>query len=258
MPDWGWVRDRVPGPDWHAPDYPAAPADPNVFDPNEKSMGMKERSPVWRNQYIKYIAGGMLDDAGRLGHMIRTDVFPALNPNGTPHPQAGEPRFGNLSRVFQAAIEIEAIPVPEYSDDGSDNAAHDTAHDAARDAHDAARDAHDAAHDARDAIANKIGFNDASDLLDYRDDQMYRIHALQIMHYNNITQMRFECEEAQETLDLIVKLHEKDLWYQLKWGYLNYESGHKSAAEKADSRLRGLLQEVDPLGGRRQQGPYGA
>jgi len=100
-----------------------------------------------------------------------------------------------------------------------------------------------------------VGFANINEAVTYRDAHMDHLLELNAMNMTNILQRDFERQEAQHVLKLILKMHRKELWYFTKYGYLGYEGPHKEQAKLAHGRLLGLLQEVDPLHGRKQGVP---
>src|SRR5437879_9300389 len=106
IPKWSEVWDEIPGPDWHAPDYPDVD-DPDKFDPDKKYTGLAYTSTKNMEARTLFISNAMFEDAKSLSHLIRTDVFPALMPDGTPHPKAGKLRYRELSQLFDIAALVE-------------------------------------------------------------------------------------------------------------------------------------------------------
>jgi hypothetical protein len=217
-PPWGYLQ----APEWQW-ENPELPVRAHGFDPTKVVKGLEESTPQELIEFNTWLSDVMIADAEAMKRLILTDRFPARNPDGTPHPQANQSVFMNRRPVYQVAgIADRArmrFEVAESAPMGQ------------------VRNRHLAAavelQRAAERTAREIGFANAREAVEARDADMDRLLAVNAMNFTNILQRQFECKEAEHTLKLILKMHDKDLLHTMILGYLGYYSIHGSGAEKS-------------------------
>jgi len=243
----GAPHGRITPPTWQWQRPVAAVKAPETFDPNAVFEGIKERSPELWTAYNRWISNAIIEDAQTIGRVL-AERFPAnlVDNLGNPDPRAGQPRYA----AFQPAFRVANLRERAQRLDRARRAlapGHPNRRLFARQAIFLRLRA--------DAAARQEGFANAAAAVALRDAHLDHLFDVNAMNMTNILQRDFERQEVQQILKLVVKLHRKELWHFAKYGYIGYNGLHKKQADLSHGRLLGLLQEVDPLHGRRQGVP---